>query len=151
MSFVLLRYCNVWFDVFSRLNSNLDVASRVNAEVVTKPEPATLGELFSYMNQASAKVAWFECTTTIDDVVHGCGVCHTKATKGPTTLMCKKCGKSEIVGVVQYLTKLSVYDHNDQAVFVVFGDAGEELTGKKAAELVERYYQNVFLQKNLNM
>ncbi|KAG2265774.1 hypothetical protein Bca52824_072853 [Brassica carinata] len=120
----------------SWLNSNLDVANRVNAEVVTKPETATLGELFSYMNQASAK-----CTTTIDDVVHGsgwyyigCGVCHTKATKGPTTLMCKKCGKSEIVG-------LSVYDHNDQAVFVVLGDAGEELTGKKAAELVERYYQ----------
>ncbi|CAN6908006.1 unnamed protein product [Brassica oleracea] len=115
----------------SWLNSNLDVANRVNAEVVTKPETATLGELFSYMNQASAKVAWFECTTTIDDVVHGsgwyyigCGVCQTKATKGPTTLMCKKCGKSEIA-----------------AVFVVLGDAGEELTGKKAAELVERYYQ----------
>ncbi|KAF3535222.1 hypothetical protein F2Q69_00020249 [Brassica cretica] len=80
------------------LNSNLDVASRVNAEVVVKPEPATLGELFSYMNQTSSKVAW-------------------------------------------YLTKLSVYDHNDQAVFVVLGDAGEELTGKNAAELVERYYQ----------
>ncbi|CAN7012021.1 unnamed protein product [Brassica oleracea var. botrytis] len=127
----------------SWLNSNLDVASRVNAEVVTKPEPATLGELFSYMNQASAK-----CTATIDGVVHcsgwyyiGCGVCHTKATKGPTTLMCKKCGKSEIIGVAQYLTKLSVYDRNDQAVFVVLGDAGEELTGKKAAVLVERYYQ----------
>ncbi|CAH8388446.1 unnamed protein product [Eruca vesicaria subsp. sativa] len=93
-------------------------------------------------------VAWFECTTTIDDVVHGsgwyyigCGVCHTKATKGSTTLMCKKCGKSEIVGVAHYLSKLSVYDHNDQAVFVVLGDVGEELTGKKAAELVERYYQ----------
>ncbi|KAL0771667.1 hypothetical protein Bca101_036818 [Brassica carinata] len=132
----------------SWLNSNLDVASRVNAEVVTKPEPATLGELFSYMNQASAKVGWFECTATIDGVVHcsgwyyiGCGVCHTKATKGPTTLMCKKCGKSEIIGVAQYLTKLSVYDRNDQAVFVVLGDAGEELTGKKAAVLVERYYQ----------
>ncbi|CDY26051.1 BnaC06g05730D [Brassica napus] len=93
-------------------------------------------------------VAWFECTTTIDDVVHGsgwyytgCGVCHTKATKGPTTLMCKKCGKSEIDGVAQYLSKPSVYDQKDQAVFVVLGDAGEELTGKKAAELVERYYQ----------
>ncbi|KAG2291779.1 hypothetical protein Bca52824_038448 [Brassica carinata] len=148
MSFVLLRYCNVWFGIFFTLNSNLDVASRVNAEVVTKPEPATLGELFSYMNQASAKVAWFECITTIDDVVHdsgwyyiGCGVFHTKATKGPKTLMCKKCGKSEIVGVAQYLSKLSVYDHNDQAVFDVLGDASEELTGKKAAELVERYYQ----------
>ncbi|KAG5392385.1 hypothetical protein IGI04_022348 [Brassica rapa subsp. trilocularis] len=132
----------------SWLDSNLDVASRVNAEVVTKPELATLGDLFSYMNQASAKVAWFECTATIYDVVNGsgwyyigCGVCHTKATKGPTTLMCKKCGKSEIVGVPQYLSKLSVYDHSDQAVFVVLGDAGEELTGKKAAELVERYYE----------
>ena len=41
----------------------------------------------------------------------------------------------------RYLSKLSIYDHNDQAVFVVLGDAGEELTGKKAAELVERYYQ----------
>ncbi|CAN6824529.1 unnamed protein product [Brassica oleracea] len=132
----------------SWLDSNLDVASRVNAEVVTKPEIATLGDLFSYMNHASATVAWFECTATIDDVVNGygwyyigCGVCYTKATKGPTTLMCKKCGKSEIVGVAQYLSKLSVYDHSDQAVFVVLGDAGEELTGKKAAELVERYYE----------
>ncbi|KAL0798852.1 hypothetical protein Bca101_054027 [Brassica carinata] len=79
----------------SWLNSNLDVASRVNAE----------------------------------------------ATRGPTTLMCKKCGKAEIVGVAHYLSKLSVYDHNDQGVFVLLGDAGEELTGKKAGELVEGYYQ----------
>ncbi|KAF2542380.1 hypothetical protein F2Q68_00029704 [Brassica cretica] len=98
----------------SWLNSKLDVANRVNAKVVTKPETATLGKLFSYMKQAPAKVAWFECTKTIDDVVHGSG---------------------------WYLSKLSVYDHNDQAVFVVLGDAGEELTGKKAAELVESYYQ----------
>ena len=34
-----------------------------------------------------------------------------------------------------------MYDHNDQAVFVVLGDADEELTGKNATELVERYYQ----------
>ncbi|CAN6892579.1 unnamed protein product [Brassica oleracea] len=112
------RYYLSWLD------SNLDVANMVNAEVVTKPELATLGDLFSYMNQAAAKVTWFECTATIDDVVHGsgwyyigCGVCHTKATKGPTTLMCKKCGKSEIDGVAQYLSKLSVYDQKDQAVF----------------------------------
>ncbi|XP_056867374.1 uncharacterized protein LOC130512913 [Raphanus sativus] len=69
-------------------------------------------------------------------------VCHTKATKGPTTLMCKKCGKSEIVGVAKYLSKLSVYDKSEQAVFVILGDAGEELTGKKAYELVESYYQD---------
>lgn len=54
------------------------------------------------------QVAWFECTATIDDVVRGCawyyiacGVCKTKATKGPTTLMCKKCGKAEIAGVAE--------------------------------------------------
>ncbi|KAL0844674.1 hypothetical protein Bca101_017920 [Brassica carinata] len=136
------RFYLIW------LNSNLDVASRVNAEVITKPEPASLGELFSYMKKATAKVAWFECTATIDAVVHGsewyyigCAVCHTKATRGPTTLMCKKCGKAEIVGVAHYLSKLSVYDHNDQGVFVLLGDAGEELTGKKAGELVEGYYQ----------
>ncbi|KAG2312955.1 hypothetical protein Bca52824_024512 [Brassica carinata] len=136
-------------DYLGWLSSNQDVANRLKADVVVKPEKATLGELFSYMKRASGKVAWFECTATIDDVVHGskwyyigCGECHTKATKGPTTLMCKKCGKNEVVGVAQYLAKLSVYDHNDdQAFFVLLGDAGEELTGKKAAELVESYYE----------
>ncbi|CAF1923786.1 unnamed protein product [Brassica napus] len=104
-------------DYLNWLNSNLDVAKRVDADVVTKTETVTIGELFSYMKQADAKVvAWFECIATIGDVVHGsgwyyigCGGCHTKATKGPTTLMCKKCGKSDIVGVAQYLAKISVY------------------------------------------
>ncbi|KAL0899211.1 hypothetical protein Bca101_083172 [Brassica carinata] len=56
-------------------------------------------------------------------------------------LLCKKCGKSEIVGVPQYLSKISVYDNNDLAVFVLLGDAGQELTGKKASELVESYFE----------
>ena len=40
-----------------------------------------------------------------------------------------------------YLTKLSVYDNNDHASFVVLSDVGCELTGKKASELVESYYE----------
>nr|VDD21807.1 unnamed protein product [Brassica oleracea] len=115
------------------LESNSEVANRVNVEIVTKAETATIGELFSYMKQEEAKVAWFECTATIDDVVRdsawyyiACGGCKTKATKGPTTLMCKKCGKAEITGA---------------ADFVVLGDAGHELTGKKASGLVESYYE----------
>ncbi|CAN6842130.1 unnamed protein product [Brassica oleracea] len=136
-------------DYLNWLNSNLDVAKRVDANVVTKTEIVTIGELFSYTKQADAKVvAWFECIATIGDVVHGsgwyyigCGGCHTKATKGPTTLMCKKCGKSDIVGVAQYLAKISVYDNNDQAVFVLLGDSGHELCGKKASELVESYFE----------
>ncbi|KAF3595502.1 hypothetical protein DY000_02024717 [Brassica cretica] len=125
-----------WFE------SNTEVANRVNAEIVTKAETATIGELLSYMKQEGAKVAWFECTTTIDDVVRdsawyyiACGGCKTKATKGSTTLMCKKCGKTDIVGAAEYLTKLAVYDNNDHASFVLLGDAGRELTGMKASEL----------------
>uniref|UniRef100_A0A0D3CTQ6 Replication factor A C-terminal domain-containing protein n=1 Tax=Brassica oleracea var. oleracea TaxID=109376 RepID=A0A0D3CTQ6_BRAOL len=135
-------------DYLTWLNSNLDAANRVDAVVVTKTETVTIGELFSYMKQAAAKVAWFEFIATIDDVVHGlgwyyigCGGCHTKATKGPTTPMCKKCGKSDIVGVAQYLAKISVYDDSDQAFFVLLGDAGHELTGKKASELIESYFE----------
>ncbi|CAN7039525.1 unnamed protein product, partial [Brassica rapa subsp. trilocularis] len=153
-------------DYLTWLASNSDVANRVDADVVTKTETVTIGELFSYMKQADAKVvyyqclcfslnfktflqvAWFECIATVADVVHslswyyiGCGVCHTKATKGPTTLMCKKCGKSDIVGVPQFLAKVSVYDKSDQAFFFLLGDAGHELTGKKASELVESYFE----------
>ncbi|WZY86226.1 hypothetical protein YC2023_032610 [Brassica napus] len=136
-------------DYLTWLVSNSDVANRVDADVVTKTETVTICELFSYMKQADAKVvAWFECIATVADVVHGlswyyigCGVCHTKATKGPTTLMCKKCGKSDIVGVPQFLAKISVYDKSDQAFFFLLGDAGHELTGKKASELVESYFE----------
>ncbi|KAF2617517.1 hypothetical protein F2Q68_00040563 [Brassica cretica] len=128
--------------------SNMDVANRVNAEIVTKAVTATIGELLSYMKQKEAKVAWFECSAIINDVMSGsawyyiaCGGCKTKATKGPTTLMCKKCGKTDINGAAEYLTKLSVYDKNDHASFVLLGDAGFDLSEKKASALVESYFE----------
>ncbi|XP_013716933.2 uncharacterized protein LOC106420623 isoform X2 [Brassica napus] len=67
--------------------------------------------------------------------------CHTKATKGPTSLMCSKCGKVNIAGVAQYRAQISVYDNSEQAVFVLLGDAGYELTGKHASELVSNYFE----------
>ncbi|CAN7132941.1 unnamed protein product [Brassica rapa subsp. narinosa] len=130
----------------SELGSNPQSAELVNAEVVTKRETLTIGEIFSYIKQESNKVrlGFFECTATIDDVVHGstwyyisCSGCHTKATKGPTSLMCSKCGKVNISGRAQ----ISVYDNSEQAVFVLLGDAGFELTGKQAAELVSSYFE----------
>ena len=45
-----------FFRIFLRFESNTDVANRVNAEIVTKAEPATIGELLSYMKQEGAKV-----------------------------------------------------------------------------------------------
>lgn len=41
---------------------------------------------------------------------------------------------------------ISVYDKSEQAVFVILGDAGKELTGKHASELVARYFEVI---KNL--
>ncbi|KAL0789729.1 hypothetical protein Bca101_005975 [Brassica carinata] len=101
------------------LGSNSDVANRVNADIVTKAETVTIGEIFSYIKQEGAK-----------------------ATKGPTTLMCKKCGKAEVTGVAEYLTNISVYDNNDHARFVLLCDAGRDLTGKLASELVESYFES---------
>nr|VDD30468.1 unnamed protein product [Brassica oleracea] len=113
------------------LESNSKVANRVNAEIVTKAETATIGELLSYMKHEEAK--YLLCCNFIGRLVRvyshyyiACGGCKTKATKGPTTLMCKKCGKTEITGA---------------ADFVVLGDAGHELTGKKTSKLVESYYE----------
>ncbi|KAG2271297.1 hypothetical protein Bca52824_065852 [Brassica carinata] len=152
-------------DYFSWLGSNPYISEQVNAEVVTKRETMTIGEIFSYIKQETAKVnsiciyligkrnlysyalpqdAFFECTATIDDVVHGsawyyiaCSGCHSKVSKGPTSLICtnKKCGKVNVSGVAQYLSKISVYDNSEQAVFVLLGNAGRELTGKSASEL----------------
>lgn len=46
-----LGFC-LWF----RLVSNSEIANRVSAEVVTKPEAVTLGELFSYIKNETSKV-----------------------------------------------------------------------------------------------
>ncbi|CAF2124947.1 unnamed protein product, partial [Brassica napus] len=48
-----------------RLNSNLDVAKRVDADVVTKTETVTIGELFSYMKQADAKTQTLTVTKVL--------------------------------------------------------------------------------------
>ncbi|KAG2331585.1 hypothetical protein Bca4012_018847 [Brassica carinata] len=137
-------------DYLEWLSSNSDIANRIAAEVVTKPETVTLADLFSYIKHEDSKVAWFECTATIDDVVQGsawyyisCGGCNSKAVKGPTSMICnnKKCGKREVTGVPQDLTRISVYDKSEQAVFVILGDAGKELTGKHASALVADYFE----------
>ncbi|CAN6828978.1 unnamed protein product [Brassica oleracea var. botrytis] len=94
-------------DYLEWLNSNSDIANRVAAEVVTKPETMTLEELFSYIKQDSSKVAWFECMATMYDVVQGSAWYYIS------------CG----------------------GFFVILGDAGKELTGKHAAELVANYFE----------
>ncbi|KAG2251801.1 hypothetical protein Bca52824_081937 [Brassica carinata] len=111
-------------DYFGWLGSNPAIAEQVNAEVVTKRETMAIREIFSYIKQEHAKDAFFKCTATIDDVVHGsawyyiaCSGCHTKVTKGPTSMICtnSKCWKVNVSGVAQYRSKISVYDNSEQA------------------------------------
>ena len=54
LSNVFLIYIYI-FKHFS-LESNSEVANRVNAEIVTKAETAAIWELLSYMKQEEAKV-----------------------------------------------------------------------------------------------
>ncbi|KAG2314946.1 hypothetical protein Bca52824_018068 [Brassica carinata] len=122
-------------DYFGWLISYPQIAEKVNAEVVTKRETLTIGKIFSYIKQESAKEAFFECTATIDDMVHGstwyyisCSGCNTKATKGPTSLMCSKCGKVNITGVAQYRAPISVYDNSEQAVLCCLANGNEGVT-----------------------
>ncbi|XP_048637871.1 uncharacterized protein LOC125610125 [Brassica napus] len=100
-------------DYFTWLSSNPEIANQVCADVITKRETLSIAEIFSYMTQESAKAAFFECTATIDDVVHGspwyyiaCSGCHSKATNGPSSLICTntKCQKVNTTGVPEYVT-----------------------------------------------
>ncbi|CAF1708993.1 unnamed protein product [Brassica napus] len=115
-------------DYLEWLVSNSEIANRVAAEVVTKPEAVTLEELFSYIKHETSKVAWFECTATIDDVIQGsawyyisCGGCNSKAVKGPTSLSNAGVGVDHCVPVPDALLEtigqtrkfiVKVSDHN---------------------------------------
>ncbi|KAF8110943.1 hypothetical protein N665_0077s0006 [Sinapis alba] len=119
-------------EYFNWLSANPEIAERVNTDEVTKVETMTIGQIFAYIKREDAKKASFYCVATIGDVVRdlawyyiACSGCQTKATKGPSSLMCVKCGKNNVSGVAKYLAKISVYDNKDQSLFVLL--ANQEL------------------------
>ncbi|KAF2537282.1 hypothetical protein F2Q68_00019741 [Brassica cretica] len=96
-------------DYFNWLTSNPEIANRVNADEVTRVETMTIGHIFAYIKQEYAKEASFNCIATIDDVERdsalyyiACSGCQTKATRGPSSLMCAKCGNTNVSGVARY-------------------------------------------------
>ncbi|KAF3577769.1 hypothetical protein DY000_02030519 [Brassica cretica] len=115
--------------------------------------PSSASILYRYIllhESGICKGCLFECTATIDDVVHGspwyyiaCSECHSKATNSPSSLICTntRCGKVNTAGFAQYRAKISVYDNSEQDFFVLLGDAGQELTGRHASELVSNYFE----------
>ena len=43
--------------------------------------------------------------------------------------------------LTSYRVELSVYDNDEQCMFIILGDAGKDLTGMKATELIDAYVQ----------
>ncbi|XP_013624520.1 PREDICTED: uncharacterized protein LOC106330625 [Brassica oleracea var. oleracea] len=128
------------------LTLNPGATSSVNPVEVVKAETLTISEIAAFIKREPAKVAYFDCIATIDDVKHGtewyyiaCKDCQTKLNRGPTTLLCPKCGNENATAVANYRVEMSVYDNEEQCTFIILGDAGKELTGRKATELIDTY------------
>ncbi|KAH0910152.1 hypothetical protein HID58_033473 [Brassica napus] len=140
------------------LATNPSVTSLVNPVEVVKAETLTIGEIAAFIKRQPAQVAYFDCIATIDDVKLGtewyyiaCKDCQTKLNRGPTTLLCPKCGNENATAVANYRVELSVYDNDEQCTFIILGDAGKDLTGRKETELSDAYVQvMVFLMINEN-
>uniref|UniRef100_A0A0D3AQI8 Replication factor A C-terminal domain-containing protein n=1 Tax=Brassica oleracea var. oleracea TaxID=109376 RepID=A0A0D3AQI8_BRAOL len=130
------------------LTTNPSVTSLVNPVEVVKAETLTISEISAFVKREPAQVAYFDCLATIDDVKLGtewyyiaCKDCQTKLNRGPTTLLCPKCGNENATAVANYRVELSVYDNDEQCTFIILGDAGKDLTGRKATELIDAYVQ----------
>ncbi|CAF2070097.1 unnamed protein product [Brassica napus] len=128
------------------LTLNPGATSSVNPVEVVKAETLTISEIAAFIKREPAKVAYFDCIATIDDVKHGtewyyiaCKDCQTKLNRGPTTLLCPKYGNEYATAVANYRVEMSVYDNEEQCTFIILGDAGKELTGRKATELIDTY------------
>ncbi|CAN7015729.1 unnamed protein product [Brassica rapa subsp. trilocularis] len=100
--------------------------------------------LMSRMPSLSARLqSMTSCMALLGTTLHAVGAI-LKVTKGPTSMICtnSKCGKVNVSGVAQYRSKISVYDNSEQAFLYYLVDAGSELTGKPASELVRNYFES---------
>ncbi|CAN7046825.1 unnamed protein product [Brassica oleracea var. botrytis] len=86
------------------LTTNPSATSLVNPVEVVKAETLTISEIAAFLKRQPAKVAYFDCIATIDDVKLGtewyyiaCKDCQTKLNRGPTTLLCPKCGNENAI------------------------------------------------------
>ncbi|XP_048615647.1 uncharacterized protein LOC106440200 [Brassica napus] len=127
---------------------NPGATSSINSVEVVKAETLTISEIAAFIKREPAKVAYFDCIATIDDVKLGtdwyyiaCKDCQTKLNCGPTTLLCPTCGNENATAVANYRVEMFVYDNEEQCTFIILGDAGKELTGRKATELIDTYVE----------
>ncbi|CDY35143.1 BnaA09g17800D [Brassica napus] len=112
------------------LATNPSVTSLVNPVEVVKAETLTIGEIAAFIKRQPAQWYYIACKD-----------CQTKLNRGPTTLLCPKCGNENATAVANYRVELSVYDNDEQCTFIILGDAGKDLTGRKETELSDAYVQ----------
>ncbi|CAF1924152.1 unnamed protein product [Brassica napus] len=79
------------------LSANPSATSLVNPVEVVKAETLTISEIAAFLKREPAKVAYFDCIATIDDVKLGaewyyiaCKDCQTKLNRGPDNLALSK-------------------------------------------------------------
>ncbi|WZZ89769.1 hypothetical protein YC2023_118348 [Brassica napus] len=56
-------------------------------------------------------------------------------------MLCLKYGNENATAVANYRVEMSVYDNEEQCTFIILVDAGKELTGRKATELIDTYVE----------
>ncbi|CAN7077150.1 unnamed protein product [Brassica oleracea var. botrytis] len=95
------------------LTTNPSATSTVNPVEVVKSETLTISEIAAFIKRQPAKIAYFDCIATIDDVKLG----------------------------TDYRVEMSVYDNEEQCTFIILGDAEKELTDRKATELIDIYVE----------
>ncbi|KAG2289473.1 hypothetical protein Bca52824_049077 [Brassica carinata] len=122
------KECLTW------LTTNPSATSAVNPVEVVKAETLTISEIVAFIKPQPAKIAYFDCIATIDDVKLGtewyyiaCKDCHPKLNRVPTTLICPKYDNENASAVANVLSSF-------------LGNAGKELTDRKATELNQ--YEN---------
>ncbi|KAF2595438.1 hypothetical protein F2Q70_00042400 [Brassica cretica] len=130
------------------LSTNPSATSSVNPVEVVKSETLTISEIAAFIKRQPAKIAYFDCIATIYDVKLGiewyyiaCKDCQTKLNRGPTTMLCPKCGNENATAGANYRVEMFVYDNEEQCTFIILGNAGKDLTGRKATELIDTYVE----------
>ncbi|CAH8310306.1 unnamed protein product [Eruca vesicaria subsp. sativa] len=133
-------------EVMSKVGCELAAASSVNKIEIVKVETLTIRGIAAFINREPAKITYFDCISTFYDVKLGtewyyiaCKDCQTKLNQGPTTFKCPKCRNENATSIANFWVELSVYDNEEQSMFIILGDAGKELTGRRATELIDKY------------
>ncbi|KAH0891873.1 hypothetical protein HID58_054302 [Brassica napus] len=119
------------------LSTNPSATSSVNPVEVVKYETLTISEIAAFIKRQPAKL------------LTNFGILPTLTALPPlmmsslATMLCPKCGNENATAGANYRVEMFVYDNEEQCTFIILGNAGKDLTGRKATELIDMLrYEN---------